>query len=258
MKLADGGIDRIRASSWSRALSTIKDFAAEILANNVTKIDAVGTAALRTAANGQAFLDEILRVAGIKVELIDGLEEAQLIYQGVKKIWSPQQLPAMIMDIGGGSVEYIIADQHKIHWASSFPVGVAILYHRFHQSDPISEQEKQRIRNYLVPHLAHLAVPLSKHQPISLIGASGTFDVIQQFAGFDMENAYSTIEISEVNTYLQQILGMDLQTRKDHPLIPNDRTDMIVVAVLLLLETLALHPFEFMAISRYALKEGLI
>ncbi len=258
VKLAADGISTIGDLSFARGMEAMIDFAKIIRRENVSDVVAVGTAALRTAHNGPEFLNQIKRKTGIDVQIIDGHEEARLIYQGVRRVWNQDHLPALIMDIGGGSVEFIIADEREMKWARSFPIGVAVLKRSFHDEDVLSHKEEQDLRHFLAPFLNQIQFALDQWKPQAMIGASGTFDVLKLFQVQHDDAEYVDVDVEQLKIYLGRIRKMSLLERKAHPLIPDTRVDMIVVAVLLIQCILELYPFRKMGISQYALKEGLI
>ena len=114
----------------------------------IKKVKAIGTAALRTASNGQEFIDTVKKKYNISIELIDGNREAELIYKGVILAIPFQEKNYLLMDIGGGSVEFIIANKNKVLWAKSFPIGVAVLYKRFQHSEPILPEEVKGVKAF--------------------------------------------------------------------------------------------------------------
>ncbi len=212
VKLAADGIEEISESSRIKGLAAIAAFKTAIDQHKVTNVKAVGTAALRTASNGVQFLEEIYQQTGISVEIIDGKKEAELIYRGVRKIWHPGDLPALIMDIGGGSVEFIIADHAKILWSKSWPIGVAVLREIFHQEDPMSSQERETLESFLKETLSKLRAELGRWKPNTLIGAAGTFDVLADYASMDKnDSAYQTLKVREVLSFMDEICQMDLK-----------------------------------------------
>ncbi|MBK7874110.1 MAG: hypothetical protein IPJ74_27410 [Saprospiraceae bacterium] len=99
----------------------------------VKAIRAIGTAALRTASNWQDFIDQVKTLASIEVQLITGDREAELIHKGVMLAIPPVQERMLIMDIGGGSVEFIIADCQQVYWAQSFSCGCGCIVEKFSQ-----------------------------------------------------------------------------------------------------------------------------
>lgn len=258
VKLAGDGIDRLSDAAMHRGMLALEHFMQIIVQYKVDVVKAVGTAALRTASNGPLFLSQIKESLNLEVEIIDGNMEAKLIYDGVKQVWQPSRFPALIMDIGGGSVEFIMADQTGILWAESFPVGVSVLFNNFHDQDPISQHEIEKLDAFLDDRLSTLVEMIRTHQPALLIGASGTFDVIGDILGYGSHNYQEAIVSKEITPILDKIALSTIEERIDHEKIPDTRVDMIVVAVLLLRHTLQLGNFTHMGICAYALKEGLI
>jgi exopolyphosphatase/guanosine-5'-triphosphate,3'-diphosphate pyrophosphatase len=114
-------------------------FAGMLKKHHVKKVRAIGTAALRSAENGQEFIQEVEKLTGITINQISGDEEARLISEGVRLAFPMDEEPVLIMDVGGGSVEYIICNRDEIFWKQSFNIGISVLYNKFHKTEPISE-----------------------------------------------------------------------------------------------------------------------
>ena len=126
VKLGEGGINSglIADAPFKRGLDALQHFKSEIQRFSVDAIHATGTAALRSAKNGFAFINQVKTSTGIEIEIIDGDLEASLIYQGVRACVSLAP-SALIMDIGGGSVEFIFCNDQTIFWKKSYPIGAA-------------------------------------------------------------------------------------------------------------------------------------
>lgn len=257
VKLALDGIEELSVAAMSRGIEALKSLMQTVSEYQIDTVKAIGTAALRTAKNAATYLSEIENEIGIKVEIIDGQEEARLIHLGVSLIWNKPTSPVLLMDIGGGSVEFIVADQHRYIWSASYPLGVAVLYRRFHREDPISAESVACLRQFVDEMVGDLAMLLTKYSIKTLVGASGTFDVIGDLAGAGSQEHYFEVDVADVNAIIQEISTMSYEARsKDHR-IPASRVDMIVVALLLLQRILSLSAFEKVGISAYALKEGI-
>ncbi len=123
VKLAEEGIETIGAEPVKRGMQALKVFREIIDELKIKKIKAIGTAALRTASNGQQFLGAVKESFSLKVELIDGGREAELIYKGVVQAVPFQDQNYLLMDIGGGSVEFIIANQKRSYGRKVFQSG---------------------------------------------------------------------------------------------------------------------------------------
>jgi exopolyphosphatase/guanosine-5'-triphosphate,3'-diphosphate pyrophosphatase len=259
IKLAEEGIETIGDAAFARALAAITAYAKKVAEMDVAEVQAFGTAALRTAANGPQLMQEIKEKTGISIQLIDGDKEASLIHQGVIQVVPMRKEPMMIMDIGGGSVEFIIADQEQVHWAQSFPIGVAVLYKRFHQTDPISSQQKIDLYHFLDQTLKPLKTALKEHPVQELVGASGTFDVLENMVTEKKPCPHcAEIDTDRLRLVTGYIVASDLATRTAMDKMPPERADLIVVALLLIDYVCKLAGIQKIYVSAYAMKEGMI
>ncbi|HEY9003548.1 MAG TPA: exopolyphosphatase, partial [Mucilaginibacter sp.] len=127
VKLGEGGINKgmILPAPFERGIATMKQFAKQISDNNTQNIKAIATSALRNASNGKEFIERVKTEAGIDIEIVDGNREASFIYSGVKASGLLSDHNSLIMDIGGGSVEFIIGNQSELTWKQSFEIGAA-------------------------------------------------------------------------------------------------------------------------------------
>lgn len=163
------------------------------------------------------------------------------------------------MDIGGGSVEFIIADRQNLYWKKSFPVGVAVLFKNFHRSDPISKAEIEQIYTFLEKELKELISVLPNYNPHYLIGASGTFDVLESNLGQKSAlGNYTQIHQPAFQSLYHSVLESTFAQRLDMPNIPDNRADMIVVAFMLIQFILQRSTVHEILISNYAMKEGML
>lgn len=259
-KLGIGGVEFIIPESFERGLVTLAAFQEAIATHGAESVQAFGTAALRTASNAPAFMEQALRRTGIPITLISGEEEARLIYRGVS--WAVPiegDEPVLIMDIGGGSVEFIIANGSGPLWYQSFPVGVAVLYRGFHHSDPIIDTEIKAVVSFLEQQLQPLLAALQRHPVSRLIGAAGAFDVVEGMTLPEMPVATNAeIPLERFPEVYRRIIAASLAERLDMPGLPHPRADMIVVAFILIDFVMRRAGIQRMTISHFSLKEGMI
>jgi len=259
VKLAEEGIDRIAEAPFERGLKAMRHFKTILNRHEVTEVKAFGTAALRTATNAPFFIQKIKEETDITVDIIGGEQEARLIYQGVKQIVSFEKENGMIMDIGGGSVEFVVANKDGVIWSASFPIGVAVLTRKFHQIDPIPESAIQALRNFLDEILKPLQQVLSRHKVTNLIGASGTFDVLEAILAIPPNNTLtSTFPVEKFAPLHDQIISTTLEERFNMTSIPDSRAEMIVTALILIRYILDLTKASKITVSAYAMKEGML
>lgn len=262
VKLAEEGISRIGDAAFERGMDAIREFRRELDDAGVPpeNIRAFGTAALRTAENAPEFLDQVWEIAHIRPESITGDREAALIHRGVKQAVPFPDNRVLIMDIGGGSVEFIIADRDQVYWQQSFPVGVAVLFRGFHRSDPITPQEVQHLLLYLEKELTPLWEALKQFPCPTLIGASGTFDVIDLFLldQATKPELYGHITLEAFGPLREMLIRSTLAERRAKPKLPDERVEMVVVALVLVQYVLQRSGIREIYTSSFAMKEGML
>lgn len=259
IKLGENGVECIGDAPYARGLNALQDFKIILDKHQVENVRVFGTAALRTASNGVDFVKEVKEKTDLNIQLISGDEEARLIYLGVRQAVDFGANKGMIMDIGGGSVEFIIADAKAVYWAQSFPVGVSVLRQKFHQKEPVSAAEISNITTHLDEVLQPLKNTLKDYSVSNLIGASGTFDVLEMMLAKEKQSDLST-EMDAANFYplYKKFLQTTLEERLKMPNLPNERADMIIVALILIDYVLKLAQIEKITVSAYAMKEGML
>lgn len=259
IKLAEQGIETIGSNAYQRAMDAMKAYAKILEVHQVEDCQAFGTAALRTASNGPQFISDVLQETGIQIQLIDGQREAGLIHKGVALAVPLAKHPLLIMDIGGGSVEFILANQDQVFWAQSFPIGVAVLHRNFHQKDPITTQAKAVLESFLEETLAPLKSALKKYPCHELAGASGTFDVLENMLSEDRCGPHcAEIAAQKLQSISNEIIDNALPERLLIPGLPKERADLIVVALLLIEYICKLAKIDTIYVSAFAMKEGMI
>jgi exopolyphosphatase/guanosine-5'-triphosphate,3'-diphosphate pyrophosphatase len=259
IKLAEEGISRIGAAAYQRALDTLIDYAAIIKDYGVVAKRVSGTAAMRTASNGPALRAEVEAKTGLQIDIIPGKEEAQLIYRGVQQAIGAQNNRWMVMDIGGGSVEFIIVDEQGVRWFESFPVGVAVLYKQLHQTEPISDEDIALTRLFLSAQLVPLQLALARYPTHHLVGAAGTFDVIANVLGTSQPTPFCyEVDLAGFKQLYERVLSATLEERHAMADIPDERADMIVVALILVQLILDLADIKQLTVSNFSMKEGML
>lgn len=264
VKIGKGGINRdmITTDGLARALKTLKDFKQKINAAGIAEIFAFGTSALRNAKNGSAVAQEIKKQTGIEVTVISGDQEAEFICFGVRAALNLGEEKSLIMDIGGGSVEFIIANDTTIFWKRSFEIGAQRLLELFHKNDPITKTEISQLNEYFSETLKPLIGIIEQLKPKTLVGSSGTFDTLSDIFCLE-ENINRNDDDRETPLTLEGFQKIRLQlvtkNRTQRMAIPGMiemRVDMIVVASCMIDYLLKNYPFKKIRVSTYALKEG--
>lgn len=259
VKLADGGLDVIDEHAIQRAIDAMIRFRDLIKKFDVQRTRAIGTAALREAGNGAEVAEILYTITGIQIEIIDGQQEAKFILQGIKSALPVLDEYGLIMDIGGGSVEFILFNEEHVAFAESFKIGVAILYDAYHQTDPISRSAIDLLEKDLEEILTPLIRELEKTSTYYLIGASGSFEVLNEvLPKYYTTTHWAELDLSGVMENMNGVIRADIESRRRMREIPEERIDYIVVAYILIR-----YLFKKMAPSKlyyceYALKEGVV
>jgi len=149
VNLAEEGINRIGDKALMRCTSALEKFRNLMNEYKVQRYYATGTAALRTSENGQAFIQRVKRDLGFEINLISGIREAELIYKGTEMVVPGTRVPNLIMDIGGGSTEFIKYDHAGKLWSRSYKAGVTHIFNVCQPVDPLNPESIQRINNFL-------------------------------------------------------------------------------------------------------------
>lgn len=266
VRIGKNGINKglITKNAQTRALKALHNFKKNIDHFQVDQVYATATSAIRNAKNGVALKERIKDETSIEVNIISGDEEAEYIYYGVKTALSIGMDTSLIMDIGGGSVEFIICNEKKIFWKQSFEIGAQRLLDLFHYHDPIYKEEIVKLNEYLEKKLQLLYEAASKYQPKTLIGSSGTFDTLVEINNFKAEGnrnigPYEAIlPLEEYHLIHNDIISKPKAERIQIPGMIEMRVEMIVVASLLIKNILEKLNIEDIRISAFSLKEGVL
>ncbi|MBL7970813.1 MAG: phosphatase, partial [Prolixibacteraceae bacterium] len=148
VKLGKSGIDKnlLTSDGLERAITAIRKHQERIKQYEVSEILVLATSAIREATNRAWFQQELEKRTGLTLHIISGEKEAGLIFKGVKLAFNQIGNRSLILDIGGGSNEFILTEAGEPIWKQSFPVGMARVIERIPPSDPITPEEiKQTI-----------------------------------------------------------------------------------------------------------------
>lgn len=266
VKVGEKGInkDEIAPAAWERALEALKAFKKTAQQLEAQQIFATATSAMRNARNGAQLAKEIKEQTGIEVNIISGAREAELILKGVRKALSLGQEKSLIMDIGGGSVEFIIANQKQTFWMQSFEIGGQRLVEKFHHNDPITLAEIEDIKRFLRQELVPLAAQCKVHAPKTLVGCSGTFDTLSDIYQAknnllpNQEETEPPFPLEAFKAIHQELTTKVRSERLEIPGMIEMRVDMIVVASILIDFLVDSFHLSATRVSTYALKEGVL
>ena len=266
VKLGQGGItqNQITPEAEKRAVHTLGHFKNMIDGETINQVFAFATSAVRNATNGPDFVKKVKEELGIQIHVISGEEEAQLIYEGIHFSGALDEHSYLMMDIGGGSVEFIIGNAQEAFWKQSFEIGGQRLLDAFHYHDPILPEEVEKLEQYCAEKLQPLLDAIERYKPSGFVGASGTFDtLIDMYYATMLQCKLTGQHVFElpVSDFYQLFQLLVTKNRAERLLIPGMiamRVDMIVVASCLIDFILQHVQVESIRCSHYSLKEGAV
>ncbi len=265
VKLGREGLQQglLSPAAQERALQALHHYREVIDRTGAETVLAYGTSALRTATNTPQLLEKIRKATGIEVQVISGDEEARLIYLGVTRSLQPDGV-FMILDIGGGSNEFIIAEPSSGPlWQKSFPLGMARIIERFPLSDPAKAGEVLQLEDFFDGELQPLWEAVREYRPVHLVGASGTFDTLHDVAA--ARRLLPATDVPAVEMPLpvfrevrDQLVASTTREREKMKGMEPFRVEMIVPATIFVNFILTKTNIRRLSLSRYALKEGAV
>jgi len=251
--------NRFRTTAIERAIGILVSFKKVLDRYTIQYLSVVGTSAFRTAENRDPFLLLIKEKAGFSVEVISGEAEAHYMFLGANLILQNQTGAILLIDIGGGSTELVLADGETPTMIISMPLGVVSLTERYQE---ITTREacnalQQEIKTTLLPHLTNIP------QNASLAGTAGALTTLaamdQGMTCYDPDriNGYR-LSMSAIETTLAQLLPLSRQERCLIPGLEKGREDLIISGIMILLTLMDLCHFGSVIVSDYGLREGVL
>lgn len=268
-RIGQAGINQglITEEGIGRALDVLTYFRRKLDEFGVSddRVLATGTSAIRVARNQAEFIERVHEQTRIPIRVLTGEQEAEYIYQGVRAAGALDERTALVIDIGGGSVEFILGTQSRIFWKQSFEIGGQRLRERFMSSDPISAGSIRRLTDYFQEQLLPLANAVHQYQPTVLVGSSGSFDTLIDMYYMhekgqlpDADQTTFLLPVAEFYRVYSQLITRNHAERMQLPGMIELRVDMIVVAVCLIDYVLKQYGISQIRTSTYSLKEGIL
>ncbi len=265
VRLGAGGLDgkKLTPEAMGAALMALKKFARLAQSHQVDEILAVATSATREAENGGAFLRAIERRTGIRARIITGTEEARLIHlAAVYGVDTPK--PAVVIDIGGGSVEITLGGKTDVEFARSFKIGVIRLTERFVDSDPISSRDERKMTEFIREQVDRYIEHIVEQGFDRVIGTSGTILSLGTVAtavdrdSVPQEVRNLRVPAKSLRRLRKTVVEMDLEERMRLPGLDPRRADLMVAGAVLLDTILKKLGADELTLCDLALREGVL
>ena len=237
----------------TRVRNCLTEYRRELERHGVTQTLAIATSAVRDAENGEAFLGEIEWSYGFTTQLLSGMEEAAMMIRGVTAGRSPLD-DVLVVDIGGGSTELVVAADGEVASAASLDIGCVRVTERFLGSDPPSRPELAAASAYV----RSLLPPLEAG---SAIGVAGTVTTLATLdlgdAGYDPARTHGhRISLAAVEEQLERLAAVSTQERLAVPGLEPGRAPVIVAGVVVLREVMTSYGLSEIEVSERDILHG--
>jgi len=258
------GVDtsgKLDPDAIARVLATLDDYHQRIEAHHAERRVAVLTSAVRDAANGQEFADEVRSRYGLDAKILDGEEEARLTFLGATSERDPDDKTTTLeTDIGGGSTEFVIGQGRTPHFHVSTQAGVVRQTERHLHHDPPLPEELERLAAD-VRSIIEAAVPEPWRRVRHAIGVAGTptslAAIAQALDPYDSDRVQGCIlERAECERQLELLAAMPLEERREVPGLHPDRAPTIIAGIVILIEIMRLFELSRIEASEHDILHG--
>jgi exopolyphosphatase/guanosine-5'-triphosphate,3'-diphosphate pyrophosphatase len=263
--------NRLQPEAIARTAEAVAEFAKMARDDQAASIRIIATSAARDAVNAGELTAAIEKSSGLKVEIISGDQEAEWAFQGVTTEPALAHTPLLLLDVGGGSTEFILGQGDQKHFAHSFPLGTVRLLEKFPHSDPPTPGEftacrdwlKHFLHNEVRPQLEPALRRETKLHPksgeIQLVGTGGTTSILaridQKLERFDRDRIESArLSLEQVCVHRKHLWALPLAERKQITGLPKLRADVILTGVIIYEAVMEEFDFQQLRVSTRGLR----
>lgn len=252
-----------------RSFSALSEFSNLIRRFSAIQMSAIGTSALRNASNAEEFITEALRRTGIAISVVSGEDEARLTLLGVRSALQDRgDLPAsaLVIDIGGGSTEFILTNNSSRPFVQSLPLGAVYLAERCITADPPAADEIAALRQSIRSELDRAEqswAALAQRKPQKLIGTAGTITTLaamdQGMARYDPARINgSVLTRVAIDRIVQTLARTTLGERRTLAGLEAGREDIILPGAIITQEIMERYSYREILVSDWGLREGIV
>jgi len=256
----------ISLEAMERAIITLKRFKIICDSSNA-KIRAVATSATREALNRDEFINKVFDRTGISIEVVSGFEEARLIYLGILQAINVYDNRILLIDIGGGSTEFLIGEKGQVLYANSIKLGAVRLTEKFFNDGKFKKENIENARLHVRSIINPIVRQIKEQKYDFVIGTSGTITTLgsmvysiktgEDISEFNFNNfKYTETELFNI---VKAILNTDnIQQIKQFEGLDSQRADIISAGAIIFEQIVKEINIKDITLSSYALREGIL
>jgi exopolyphosphatase/guanosine-5'-triphosphate,3'-diphosphate pyrophosphatase len=263
---SSGDIKFILPEAQDRAVNTLKAFKGIADSHNA-ELRAIATSAVREAQNGKEFVQRVYNECAVNIEVVSGTEEARLIYLGILKAVPIYDVTSLSIDIGGGSVEFIVGKEGGILYSKSIKLGAVRLTQKFFPDYVVTKERIDKCRSWVKGEIYPVWQRINEYSVKLSVGSSGTIIAIgnmilgelygEKTSNYDINNyVIKSEDLKKIETIV--LSKKDIEKRKKIKGLDSKRADIIPAGVIILSTIFDLFGIDKMTVSDYALREGVI
>ena len=252
----------IREDAIKRNIKALKEFSELAYEKGCEHLYCIGTSALRDSNNKLEFINLAKNEVGIDVEIISGQEESNLGFMGVLQGLEENE-DILVIDIGGGSTEFILGGNNGIEFSKSENVGALRMTEKFLNEDPICEEEFESMKKFISSTINDTLNILKNKEIKAVVGIGGTITSVsainQELETYSMEKIHgSEINQKALDIILQNLKNMTLSDKKTLKGLQPKRADIITAGVTILNIIMKKLEKQNIIVSEYDNLEGLL
>lgn len=222
---------RLSEETIETAVETFRMFRRRLDTHDVDYVRAVATSAARNAINGPDLADRILQAAGIRLDIINGLEEAQLVFAAISDQIDLARRSALLVDMGGGSVEMTVAEDGRARGCDTFPLGPVRLKQRLADAGMREDELPLLLERDGVSVEELVEAKLGRNPPDICLGTGGNIECMARLRASLLGKAKKgRVTLADLESLVPTLLGMSVEERIEQLQMRPDRADVIAIA----------------------------
>ncbi len=244
---------RLAPTAVSQACEALRRFRELLDLHKVERYRAVATSAVREAENSQLLVERARRESGIELDVIEGIEEARLVRLAIVGRLDLRDKRALLLDLGGGSLEISLVDRGQLRASKSLPIGTVRLLEAFHESSSGNEMA----REYIDRQLLEVAGEIPRESLDVCVGTGGNFETLAALCPAS-DGAMSQLDVVAVRALLPKLAAMTTEERRNTFGLRPDRADVIVPAAEIIVGVASTFGVQRIHTPGIGLKEGVL